>query len=419
MTPRAWKASSVKGSRRRSSEESSWDQLIIVKKGHILVTIPPKGDGPPGLAPLSGVLPGVDEEAVSFPVKQGKMYGIKEVLLHADFGAKIDRSKACVIDIPGSVVREIIKTRSDAARDIELGLWHMLAYNEAKSVVRVMRVQPAFKDKPKQEIREYVMRGYLHRFRAPTAPPRRPTELDPELNPDISPRGDSPPAPEAIRRARAPLRLAGDDSQGCRSGLRPCEVRRARTAVAKLGQVTMKGPNGVPRDEDRRFSIVLIHGRVDGLGDSPPPTRLLLPPPRVCLARHRPAHLVAAARRRVGRARRRAAVYQIGRPRRSRAAVHRRLSAGAIYQGDDPVASAKQAWVLALPELPSAPKASWEFEDDLRKLTRELKACGSERCDICTAAASSHAGFRLADPMPLLSPRVALYHQVEHALLRR
>ena len=190
------KASSVKGSRRRSSEESSWDQLIIVKKGHILVTIPPKGDGPPGLAPLSGVLPGVDEGAVSFPVKQGKMYGIKEVLLHADFGAKIDRSKACVIDIPGSVVREIIKTRSDAARDIELGLWHMLAYNEAKSVVRV---QPAFKDKPKQEIHEYVMRGYLHRFRAPTAPPRRPTELDPELNPDISPRGDSPPAaPEAI-----------------------------------------------------------------------------------------------------------------------------------------------------------------------------------------------------------------------------
>ena len=47
------KASSVKGSRRRSSEETTWDQLIIVKKGHILVTIP-KGDGPGALPALSG-----------------------------------------------------------------------------------------------------------------------------------------------------------------------------------------------------------------------------------------------------------------------------------------------------------------------------------------------------------------------------
>ena len=406
------KASSVKGSRRRSSEESSWDQLIIVKKGHILVTIP-KGDGPPGLpqlsgntsmASLSGVLPGVSEEAVSFPVKQGKMYGIKEVLLHSDFGAKIDRSKACVIDIPGSVVREIIKTRSDAARDIELGLWHMLAYNEAKSVVRV---QPAFKDKPKQEIREYVMRGYLHRFRAPTAPPRRPTELDPELNPDIAPRGDTPPAPEAIPE----LGLISDSPVMTRKGAEadydPAKFD-ARTGVAKLGQVTMKGPNGVPRDEDRWFSIVLIHGRVDGLGDSPPPTR------RSAAAEGSLSRVTAQ------RISSRQPDGAWGEPADAPQFIKSgdlvevappfidALSAGAIYQGDDPVASAKQAWVLALPELPSAPKASWEFEDALRKLTRELKACGSERCDyLYRGCLEVTRALRPADPIPRsLSPRV-------------
>ena len=398
------KASSVKGSRRRSGEETSWDQLIIVKKGHILVTIPPKGDGPPGLAPLSGVLPGVDEGAVSFPVKQGKMYGIKEVLLHADFGAKIDRSKACVIDIPGSVVREIIKTRSDAARDIELGLWHMLAYNEAKSVVRV---QPAFKDKPKQEIREYVMRGYLHRFRAPTAPPRRPTELDPELNPDIA-----PPKSEAAPEAIPELGLISDSPVMTRKGAEadydPAKFD-ARTAVAKLGQVTMKGPNGVPRDEDRWFSIVLIHGRVDGLGDSPPPTR------RSAAAEGSLSRVTAQ------RVSSRQPDGAWGEPADAPQFIKSgdlvevappfidALSAGAIYQGDDPVASAKQAWVLALPELPSAPKASWEFEDALRKLTRELKACGSERCDYLYRGGSLEVtrALRPADPIPRsLSPRV-------------
>ena len=84
------------------------------------------------------------------------------------------------------------------------------------------------------------------------------------------------------------------------------------------------------------------------------------------------------------------------------------LSAGAIYQGDDPVASAKQAWVLTLPELPSAPKATWEFEDALRKLTRELKACGSERCDyLYRGCLEVTRAIRLAAPIPRsLSPRV-------------
>ena len=70
---------------------------------------------------------------------------------------------------------------------------------------------------------------------------------------------------------------------------------------------------------------------------------------------------------------------------------------------------AKQAWVLALPELPSAPKASWEFEDALRKLTRELKACGSERCDYLYRGCLEVTRAVRPAAHTSLSPRTPLY----------
>ena len=208
------------------------------------------------------------------------MYGIKEVLLHADFGAKIDRSKACVIDIPGSVVREIIKTRSDAARDIELGLWHMLAYarrsrsacsppsrtnRSRRSAVRDARLPPPLPRPP----------------RRPAGPPSSTPSSIPTLHHGATRLRRSEAIPELGLISDSPVMTR----KGAEADYDPAKFD-ARTGVAKLGQVTMKGPNGVPRDEDRWFSIVLIHGRVDGWaihrrrrGAPPPRDRSRASPP--------------------------------------------------------------------------------------------------------------------------------------------